>query len=54
MVSAPTTRATSLIPARIRARAVSSAWAPVAQAAYDVATRAPFHPSAWAKVAPAT
>jgi hypothetical protein len=38
----------------MRALAVSSAWAPVAQAAYDVATRAPFHPSACAKVAPAT
>ncbi len=54
VVSAPTTSATSLCPARIRDRAVSSAWAPVAQAAYDVATRAPFHPSAWANVAPAT
>ena len=54
VVSAPTTSATSASPAMIRARAVSSAWAPVAQAAYDVATRAPFQPSAWAKVAPAT
>ena len=48
------TSATSLRPARIRARAVSSACAPVAHAAYDVATRAPFQPSACAKVAPAT
>ena len=54
VVSAPTTRATSDRPARIRARAVSRAWAPVAQAAYDVATRAPFQPRAWANVAPAT
>ena len=54
VVSAPTTSATSLSPARMRARAVSRAWAPVAHAAYDVATRAPFQPSAWAKVAPAT
>ena len=54
VVSAPITSATRLLPARIRLRAVSSAWAPVAQAAYDVATLAPFQPSAWAKVAPAT
>jgi hypothetical protein len=33
---------------------VSSACAPVAQAAYDVAIRAPFQPSAEAKVDPAT
>ena len=54
VVSAPTTSATSHIPARMRVRAVSSAWAPVAHAAYDVATRAPFQPRAWANVAPAT
>ncbi len=54
VVSAPTTSATSDRPAMIRARAVSMAWAPVAQAAYDVAIRAPFQPSAWAKVEPAT
>ena len=54
VVSAPTTNATSDMPARIRARAVSSAWAPVAHAAYDVAIRAPFQPRADAKVEPAT
>ncbi len=54
VVSAPTTSATSQSPARIRVRATSSAWAPVAQAAYDVAMRAPFQPSAEANVEPAT
>ncbi len=54
VVSAPTTRATSHRPARIWARALAMAWAPDAHAAYDDDTRAPVHPSAWAKVAPAT
>ena len=40
VVSAPTTSATSQSPARIRERAVSIAWAPVAQAAYDHAQAA--------------
>src|SRR4029079_5052448 len=53
-VSAPTTRATSHSPARIWARASDSAVAPEAHALYELATRAPDQPSAWAKVAPAT
>lgn len=52
--SAPTTRTTSASPARIWARAAPIAWAPEAQAAYTLVTRAPCHPRAWAKVAPAT
>src|SRR6476659_1959977 len=54
VVSAPPTRATSQKPARICARAVDSAVAPDAHAAYDDATWAPFHPSACANVAPET
>src|SRR5947208_2425426 len=54
VVSAPTTSATSQRPDRMRMRACSSAAEPDAQAAYDVATRAPFQPRARAKVAPAT
>src|SRR3954451_24840815 len=51
VVSAPTTRATSQKPARIWARAVASAVAPDAHAAYDDATGAPVQPSAWLNVA---
>jgi hypothetical protein len=54
VVSAPTTSATSQSPARIWARATLTAWAPLAQAPYALDTCAPFQPSAWAKVAPAT
>ena len=54
VVSAPTTRATSHSPARMRVRAASMAVTPEAQAAYDDATRAPFRPMAWANVAPET
>src|SRR3954453_17431273 len=54
VVSAPTTSATSHRPARISARATSSAVAPDAHAAYDDETRAPVQPSACANVAPAT
>src|SRR2546421_228178 len=54
VVSAPTTSATSHSPARIWARAAFRAVAPDAQAAYELATRAPDQPRPWANVAPAT
>src|SRR5438309_8799225 len=54
VVSAPTTRATSQRPARMASRATVTAVAPDAHAAYELATRAPDQPSAWAKVAPET
>jgi hypothetical protein len=52
--SAPTTSTTSASPARICARAASTACAPEAHAAYTLATRAPCRPRALANVAPAT
>jgi hypothetical protein len=54
VVSAPTTSATSQNPARMLARAVCSACAPEAHAAYDDDTGTPVHPSFWANVDPAT
>ena len=54
VVSAPMTSATSQNPARICARALCSAWDPLAHAAYDEDTGTPFQPSFCANVEPAT
>src|SRR5215208_1984066 len=54
VVSAPITSATSQKPAKIWARALCSAWDPLAHAAYDEDTGTPFQPSFCANVEPAT